>query len=30
MVLNAEAVSQRGFVKNSGPTNFEKFTGEKL
>ena len=30
MVLNAEAVSQRGFVKRSGPKNFEKFTGENL
>ena len=30
MVLNAEAVSQRGFVKSSGPKNFEKFTGENL
>ena len=30
MVLNAEAVSQKGFVKSSGPKNFEKFTGENL
>ena len=30
MVLNAEAVTQRCSVKNSGPKNFGKFTGKNL
>ena len=30
MALNAEAVAQRCFVKNSGPANFGKFTGKNL